>query len=81
MGITMATDTSRPPHNSDGYSYLTKEQLGRMAGLSQDALIGIQFYTDANDDSYVYGSFVRIDNPNEQTFFTIYPDGSWKDET
>ena len=56
--------------------YLTHEQLVRMASLSLDALIGIQFDTDARDNSSVTGCYVSIDSPDRIVFFEITSDGT-----
>lgn len=56
--------------------YLTVEQLHRLSGLACDALAGIQIHTDANATSYVYGEYVKIDDPNLMEHFTIDPDGA-----
>lgn len=58
--------------------YATNEQLQRLAALSLDALVGIQFDTDARDNSHISGCFLDIDNPNSLRHFEIEPDGSWR---
>ena len=61
--------------------YLTTEQIQRLAGLSCDALAGIQFRTtDAMDTIAVY-SFVDVDSPNTLKLGVIHPDGSYEDQT
>lgn len=63
-------------------SYLTSEQLQRLAALSLDALVGIQFDTDDRDDTLIKGCYVPIDNPSGGlVFFVIEPDGSYRKES
>ena len=62
--------------------YATTEQLQRLAALSLDALVGIQFATSVADNDNVTGCYVPIDNPNgAMVFFEIQPDGSYRKET
>jgi hypothetical protein len=59
--------------------YLTKEQLQRLAGLSCDALVGMQLHTNASDDTNVLFDMVTVDDPNESVHGVVMPDGSWMD--
>lgn len=68
---------SRP--NNPVEIYLTREQIFRLAGLANDALVGIQIGTDCNDNSYAYAHMVDFDQKERHA--EIYTDGSWKDVT
>lgn len=62
--------------------YLTNEQLVRLAGLSCDALIGIQLHTDASDQTDVVYEFVHIESPSgSMNHGIIEPDGRHHDTT
>lgn len=61
--------------------YCTQEQLQRLAAISLDSLVGIEFETDCYDTSSVTGHYVPIDNPSSLRHFWIDADGTWKDET
>jgi len=62
--------------------YATCEQLQRLAALSLDALVGIQFATSVRDNDSVTGCFVPIDNPSgAMKFFEIQPDGTYRIES
>jgi hypothetical protein len=62
--------------------YLTKEQLQRLAGLSCDALVGIQLHTDASSETSCSFEFVHVDHPhNDLTYGVVYADGKWEDQT
>jgi hypothetical protein len=61
--------------------YLTREQLQRLAGISCDALVGIQIHTDANDETDASFEYVPVDHPTELNYGRVRADGSWEDET
>jgi len=60
--------------------YLTNEQLGRLAGLSQDALAGVQIETDQGTGKAVV-VFVSVDDPSRTIHGVVHHDGRWEDQT
>lgn len=61
--------------------YCTNEQLQRLAALSCDAAVGLQFNTNADSTTVVYGCFIEMDNLSTQQFFEIDADGTYRNVT
>jgi hypothetical protein len=60
--------------------YLTREQIYRLAGLANDALVGMEVRSDCSTDTYAYCVMVDT-HTGENRHFEVNSDGSYKDVT
>lgn len=58
--------------------YLSREQIFRLAGFANDMLAGARIRSNTDHESYVYVSFIHVDNPHDVDYL-ITQDGTFEE--